>query len=44
MSTEDLAQKHLGVDLTQPDFWEQGVALIEKDIDDFMQLSETLLN
>lgn len=44
MSTEDLAKKHLGVDLTQPDFWEQGVALIENDIDTFMQLSERLLN
>ncbi len=44
MSTEDLAQKHLGVDLTQPDFWEQGVALIENDIDTFIQLSERLLN
>lgn len=44
MSTEDLAKKNLGVDLTQPDFWEQGVALIENDIDTFMQLSERLLN
>lgn len=40
MSTEDLAKKHLNVDLTQPDFWEAGVKLIKKDIDEFMRLTE----
>ncbi|WP_288700360.1 M3 family oligoendopeptidase [uncultured Secundilactobacillus sp.] len=39
MSTEALAQKHLGVDLTQPEFWEAGTALIEKDVAEFMRLS-----
>ncbi len=43
MSTEALAQKHLGVDLTQPDFWQAGVALIKRDIDEFMALSAPLL-
>ncbi|MFC6182249.1 M3 family oligoendopeptidase [Lactiplantibacillus daowaiensis] len=43
MSTEDLAKKHLGVDLTQPDFWQAGVALIKRDIDEFMALSAPLL-
>jgi len=43
MSTEDLAQKHLGVDLTKPDFWQAGVALIKRDIDEFMALSAPLL-
>jgi len=43
MSTEDLAKKHLGVDLTKPDFWQAGVALIKRDIDEFMALSAPLL-
>ncbi|BDZ31545.1 M3 family oligoendopeptidase [Lactiplantibacillus brownii] len=43
MSTEDLARKHLGVDLTKPDFWQAGVALIKRDIDEFMALSAPLL-
>lgn len=43
MSTEDLAQKHLGVDLTKPDFWQAGVGLIKRDIDEFMALSAPLL-
>lgn len=40
MSTEDLAKKHLNIDLTQPDFWEAGVKLIKKDIDEFMRLTK----
>lgn len=40
MSTEELAKKHLDVDLTQPDFWQSGANLVRKDIDDFMKLSE----
>ncbi|AVK60922.1 oligoendopeptidase [Lactobacillus sp. CBA3605] len=43
MSTEALAKKHLDVDLTKPDFWQAGVALIKQDIDEFMTLSEPLL-
>jgi len=43
MSTEALAKKHLGVDLTKPDFWQAGVALIKRDIDEFMALSAPLL-
>lgn len=39
MSTEDLAKKHLGVDLTQPDFWQAGADLVKADIDQFMDLS-----
>lgn len=39
MSTEDLAQKHLGVDLTQPAFFEAGVAQIQADIDEYLKLS-----
>lgn len=40
MTTEELASKHLGVDLTKPDFWEAGVKLIEKDVDEFIKLTE----
>lgn len=40
MSTEELAMKHLGVDLTKPDFWEDGVKLIQKDVDEFIRLTE----
>lgn len=43
MSTEQLAQKHLGVDLTQPDFWRNGVALIKKDVAEFMRLTDPLV-
>ena len=40
MSIEDLAQKHLNVDLTQPDFWQAGADLIQKDINEFLRLSQ----
>lgn len=40
MTTEELAQKHLGVDLTQPDFWQAAIDVIVKDIDEFMALSK----
>lgn len=44
MSSESLAQKHLGVDLTQPDFWLAGVALIKKDVAEFMRLTDPLVH
>jgi oligoendopeptidase F len=40
MSSEDLAKKHLGVDLTQPDFWQAGIDQVIKDVNEFMQLTE----
>lgn len=40
MTTEDLASKHLGVDLTQPDFWQAAIDEIKKDIDEYMTLTE----
>ncbi|MCI1552920.1 MAG: M3 family oligoendopeptidase [Levilactobacillus sp.] len=43
MTTEELAQKHLGVDLTQPDFWLAGVKLIKRDVADFMRLTDPLV-
>ena len=38
MTTEDLADKHLGVDLTEPDFWRDTLAMIEPRIDHFEAL------
>lgn len=43
MTTEELAQKHLGVDLTQPDFWQSAIDVIVKDIDEFMELSQAFI-
>jgi oligoendopeptidase F len=40
MSVEELANKHLQVDLTQKDFWEKGVRLCIDDIEEFLQLTE----
>ncbi|EUJ32810.1 oligoendopeptidase F [Listeria floridensis FSL S10-1187] len=42
MTTEQLAKKHLDVDLTKPDFWEDAVALTAKDVRDFLELTENL--
>ncbi|SET27729.1 oligoendopeptidase, pepF/M3 family [Oceanobacillus limi] len=38
MKVEDLAQKHLGVDLTKPEFWENAIALCVKDVEEFVAL------
>lgn len=43
MTTEDLAKKHLGVDLTQPDFWQSSIDLLIKDIDEFLALTDDLV-
>ena len=40
MDTEDLAQKHLGVDLTQPEFWETAADRVLADVDEFVALAE----
>ncbi len=40
MTTEELAQKHLGVDLTKPDFWQAGIDMVLKDVASFMELTE----
>lgn len=44
MTTEALAQKHLGVDLTQPAFWQAAVDRALADVDDFVALSNALMN
>ncbi|WP_057907682.1 M3 family oligoendopeptidase [Latilactobacillus graminis] len=40
MSTEDLAQKHLSVDLTQPAFWQAAADSIAADVAQFLALTE----
>ncbi|MEG0254827.1 M3 family oligoendopeptidase [Vagococcus sp.] len=40
MTTEELAKKHLDVDLTKPDFWQNGIDIIKKDIEEFLKITE----
>ena len=39
MTVEDLAMKHLGEDITKQDFWLKGIALCEKDVEEFIALT-----
>lgn len=43
MKTEDLVMKHLGKDITQPEFWEQGIAIMAEDAKEFLRLTEKYL-
>ncbi|BAL61622.1 M3 family oligoendopeptidase [Melissococcus plutonius] len=43
MTSEELAQKHLGVDLTKPDFWQSGIDQVVKDVELFMELTESYI-
>lgn len=38
MTVEELAEKHLNVDLTKPDFWENAIQLCVKDVEEFLSL------
>ena len=40
MTTEDIAQKHLGVDLTKEDFWKDAVARVLSNVEPFLKLVE----
>lgn len=40
MTTEELAMKHLGVDLTKPDFWQAGIDLVLEDVARFISITE----
>ncbi|WP_433743279.1 M3 family oligoendopeptidase [Falsibacillus pallidus] len=40
MTVEDLAMKHLNVDLTKKDFWEKGVQLCIDDVEEFLSLTK----
>ncbi|WP_226034533.1 M3 family oligoendopeptidase [Aquibacillus saliphilus] len=40
MTVEDLAKKHLNVDLGGLDFWEKGIELCIADVEEFLRLTE----
>ncbi|OXM87661.1 M3 family oligoendopeptidase [Paenibacillus rigui] len=40
MTVEELAEKHLGVDLRKPDFWQRAMDLSVEDVEAFMRLTE----
>ncbi|WP_284644499.1 M3 family oligoendopeptidase [Paenibacillus silviterrae] len=40
MTVEALAEKHLGVDLRKPDFWQQAMDVTVKDVEEFLRLTE----
>lgn len=40
MTTEQLAAKHLGADLTQPAFWQSALDFAARDVDEFLALTE----
>lgn len=42
MKVEELAMKHLGVDVTKLDFWEAGIKLAAQDAEEFISLAEKL--
>jgi len=42
MKVEDLAQKHLGVDLTKEEFWAEGIELMAKDAEEFIRLTNEI--
>lgn len=39
MEVEELAARHLGVDLTKPDFWRSSVAIVERKVERFEDLA-----
>ncbi|QDP40002.1 M3 family oligoendopeptidase [Radiobacillus deserti] len=43
MKVEDLASKHLHVDLGSLDFWEKGIQLCIADVEEFIKLTESRL-
>ncbi|REB07094.1 oligoendopeptidase [Sporosarcina sp. BI001-red] len=42
MKVEDLAKKHLDVDVTKEDFWAAGIELVGKDVEEFVELTSKL--
>ncbi|MCT1903452.1 M3 family oligoendopeptidase [Oceanobacillus sojae] len=42
LTVEELAEKHLQVDLTKPDFWENAIEICEQDVQAFLELSRKL--
>ncbi|MGG4264322.1 M3 family oligoendopeptidase [Peribacillus simplex] len=43
MKVEDLADKHLGVDLTTRDFWEEAINACMVDVEEFIRLTDPLV-
>ena len=43
MTVEELASKHLGVDLTGPEFWQSAIDLCVADVNEFMEMTEHLV-
>ncbi|WP_243292099.1 M3 family oligoendopeptidase [Bacillus sp. FJAT-47783] len=43
MTVEQLASKHLNVDLTKQAFWENGLQMVTKEVDDFLELTKDLI-
>lgn len=39
MTVEELGRRHLGVDLTRPDFWESGLSVALGDVEEFLRLT-----
>lgn len=44
MKVEDLAKKHLDVDLTNVDFWAAGIELMKQDAAEFIRLTDEWIN
>ncbi|MFC0301226.1 M3 family oligoendopeptidase [Virgibacillus soli] len=42
MKVEDLAKKHLNVDLTKEDFWRAGIELVARDAEEFIHLTNEM--
>mgnify|MGYP001309527293 FL=1 len=42
MTVEDLAKKHLDVDLTKEEFWTAGIDIMAKDVEEFIRLTDEL--
>lgn len=40
MTVEELAERHLGVDLRKPDFWQRAMELSIADVEEFMRMTE----
>ncbi|MDZ5471523.1 M3 family metallopeptidase [Bacillus sp. 31A1R] len=39
-SVEELSEKHLGIDLTKPVFWEKSIQLIKQQIEEFLEITK----
>ena len=40
MTTEELAQKHLGIDLETPDFWQMAIDHTLRDVEEFLEMTK----